>query len=510
MKAFDLPPSEPQPFFKHAKASEIIAKVGKDVFESYFTFAFVRNPWDWQVSLYKYMLRDEGHFQHQRIKGFRDFDEYIRWRCANEVRFQKDFVFSTEGEQLVDFIGKYERLDDDFQAICSRLGISATLAKLNVSNTKPYQDYYNEETIDLVRRAFEPDISLFGYDFESVKTISRTPDPSLPANGSTTQKKPRTGIFMKQPPRISVVTATYNRAEYLEETIVSVLEQNYPDLEYIIIDGGSTDGSVEIIKKYEKHLTYWVSEKDRGQGHALNKGFRKASGDILGWINSDDFYLPGALEEIGRVYRESADTVIAGPVINFNELTGETRLIRPRNITYQNMFEFGLLNRHNVVWHQPGVFLPRKLFEAAGGIDEQWYYLMDHDLYMRLLKHTGVVYAEKPLVKFRVHPDAKTYVYGIDFCLERIRLLEKWAKQDEMRNDFKTLFPELFSEAYRHLAGRYERRGDRRAASAFKHLATRYRQSDNRLTAFKSILAAALNLPELLLTKRLYRSLLAP
>lgn len=315
---------------------------------------------------------------------------------------------------------------------------------------------------------------------------------------------------MKQPPRISVVTATYNRAEYLEETIVSVLEQNYPALEYIVIDGGSTDGSVEIIKKYEKHLTYWESEKDRGQGHALNKGFRKASGELLGWINSDDFYLPGALEEIGRVYRESEGSVIAGPVINFNELTGETRLIRPQNITYEKMFEFGLLSRHNVVWHQPGIFLPRKSFEAAGGIDEQWYYLMDHDLYMRILKHTAVVYADKPLVKFRVHPDAKTYVYGIDFCMERIRLLEKWATQDELRNDFKALFPELFAEAYRHLAGRYEKRGDHRTASAYKHLAARYRQRENYLAALKFVLAAALKLPKLLFTRRLYRSFLVP
>lgn len=315
---------------------------------------------------------------------------------------------------------------------------------------------------------------------------------------------------MKQPPRISIVTATYNRAEYLEETIVSVLEQNYPDLEYIVIDGGSTDGSVDIIKKYEKYLTYWESAKDRGQSHALNKGFRKASGDLLGWINSDDFYLPGALEEIGRAYSENDGAIIAGPVINFNELTGETRFVQPQNITYENMFEFGLLNRHNVAWHQPGIFLPRKAFEAAGGIDERWHYLMDHDLYMRMLKHTRVVYIEKPLVKFRVHPDAKTYVYGIDFCLERLRLLEKWQKQAELRNDFKALFPALFSEAYRHLAGRYERRGDHRTAAAYKYLSQRYKQQDGRLAAVKATLAAAQALPKLLLSKRLYRSLLAP
>lgn len=156
----------PQPYFKHAKASELAAKLGQEIFESYFSFAFVRNPWDWQVSLYAYILKDVGHFQHQRVKGFRDFDEFIRWRCREAKSYQKDFIFSASGEQLVDFVGRFERLEDDFQTICARLGVSARLPKLNVSNTKPYQEYYNKETIELVRRKFQGDIDAFGYEFE--------------------------------------------------------------------------------------------------------------------------------------------------------------------------------------------------------------------------------------------------------------------------------------------------------------------------------------------------------
>lgn len=154
------------PYHPHITASELISKIGKEDFDSYFSFAIVRNPWAWQVSLYTYMLKNRWHPQHKLVNRFRNFDEYLEWRCAEEVRYQKDFVFSDEGEQLVDFIGKYESLDESFYQICSRIGISATLPKLNISNTKPYQTFYNKNTINLVRETFEPDIQLFNYDFE--------------------------------------------------------------------------------------------------------------------------------------------------------------------------------------------------------------------------------------------------------------------------------------------------------------------------------------------------------
>lgn len=158
---------DPCPYAPHIKASDLMQEMGKDAFDSYFSFAIVRNPWDWQVSLYKFMLKGTTHWQHELAKSFKNFDEYIQWRCEEEVRCQKDFVYSSDGELLVDFVGRYENIDEDFKKICNRISISPiSLPKVNLSNTRPYQEYYNEATIELVRKTFEPDISLFDYSFE--------------------------------------------------------------------------------------------------------------------------------------------------------------------------------------------------------------------------------------------------------------------------------------------------------------------------------------------------------
>jgi hypothetical protein len=155
----------PQPLPQHSSAPEIIAAIGRPAFDALFSFAIVRNPWDWQVSLFHYMRAETKHHQHGLAKSFSGFDDYIRWRCREEPKLQKDFIYSTDGELLVDFVGRFENLDADFAAICSRIGVSASLPKLNISNTTPYREFYGDETRELVRRTFAPDIALFGYDF---------------------------------------------------------------------------------------------------------------------------------------------------------------------------------------------------------------------------------------------------------------------------------------------------------------------------------------------------------
>lgn len=150
----------------HSKVPAIVDVIGQKTFDEYFSFAIVRNPWDWQVSLYNYMVKTPTHYQNRFANKFPDFASYLRWRCAEEVRFQKDFIYSSEGKLLVDFVGRYEKIDDDFRLICDRIGIHTKLPVLNVSKTRPYQEYYTPELTELVRLAFRPDIDLFEYDFE--------------------------------------------------------------------------------------------------------------------------------------------------------------------------------------------------------------------------------------------------------------------------------------------------------------------------------------------------------
>lgn len=201
-------------------------------------------------------------------------------------------------------------------------------------------------------------------------------------------------------PRITIVTPSYNQGQYIEETILSVLGQNYPNLEYIIIDGGSKDNSVEIIKKYADSLAYWVSEPDKGQSDAINKGLKKATGDIVAWLNSDDCYTPGTLLQVGQQFAANPNAgIVMGNVVNVAANGSES--------VYANQFEpVDFMSR--VAIHQPGVFWKRELNLRYGYLDPSFYYLMDQELWVRLFFNTRCIAIDQPFARFRIHDEAKT------------------------------------------------------------------------------------------------------
>ncbi len=183
--------------------------------------------------------------------------------------------------------------------------------------------------------------------------------------------------------KISVVTPSFNQSQFLEQTIQSVLSQNYSALEYVIIDGGSSDGSLNIIQSYDKQLSYWVSERDEGHGHALNKGFSRTTGEIMAWINSDDMYTPWAFETVAEIFLSFPHVMW---IVGFNSWWNSAGAMTHASRGPKNIFDY-LLGRYAWI-QQESVFWRRSLWEKAGGYVNQEYELMvDGELWTRFFLH---------------------------------------------------------------------------------------------------------------------------
>lgn len=206
-------------------------------------------------------------------------------------------------------------------------------------------------------------------------------------------------------PKISIVTPSFNQGEFLEKTITSVLDQGYPALEYSVIDGGSTDASVDIIRRYAGRLAYWESEKDRGQGHAINKGFARATGEILGWLNSDDRLEPGALHTVAQMAMTHPDAgVFVGAGRKMDRDGRENYYKEPRDLSFEGLCRW--MDGNNFM--QPSCFFRKSVWDACGPLDESVHIALDVDLWLRMIKRTRFQRIDRLLSTATYHENAKT------------------------------------------------------------------------------------------------------
>jgi len=218
-------------------------------------------------------------------------------------------------------------------------------------------------------------------------------------------------------PRVSIVTPSYNQGQFLEETIRSVLLQGYPNLYYVVIDGGSTDGSLDVIKKYERFLSFWVSERDGGQAQAINKGWKHAGGEVLAWINSDDIYLPGSVakavsyladhQQVGMVYGEGYHIDVDGRIVE-------------RYPTEK--FDADRLGDTCYIC-QPTTFIRRSVIEKVGPVDESLRFCMDYDLWIRISQQSVIDYLPDYIAHSRLHEESKTIKQAVPRAREALDML---------------------------------------------------------------------------------------
>ena len=221
---------------------------------------------------------------------------------------------------------------------------------------------------------------------------------------------------------VSIITPSFNQARYLEATIQSVLfAQEYPRIEYIIVDGASTDGSVDIIKKYKKYLAYWVSEKDSGQAEAINKGLARTTGEIVAWLNSDDYYGPGAVSSIVKVFEEHPDVLMVyGDMLAVDDQGQAINVFKYKQLSLEDLLCFQIIG-------QPAVFFRRSALEKTGLLDTNFHFLLDHHLWIRMARQGKILHVPEIWAAARYHAEAKNRAKAAQFGREAFRILD-WVK----------------------------------------------------------------------------------
>ncbi|MBI4811127.1 MAG: glycosyltransferase [Ignavibacteriales bacterium] len=248
-------------------------------------------------------------------------------------------------------------------------------------------------------------------------------------------------------PKISIVTPSFNQSQFIEANIRSVLSQNYYNVEHIVIDGGSTDGTSDVLKKYS-HL-HWISEPDRGQSHALNKGFKMATGEIIGWLNSDDTYCPNVFQLVASKFEDREAMVVYGDGFEVDEGGRVSRPLYSVGVSPEVLIRYWKW-RYEFV--QPAFFFRYNVFKEVGYLDEGLFYAMDCDFFIRLGKRYKLHHFEKPIANFRLHAKSKTGKHFLKFLPDYIWEMHKvsyrcWGKPSTLKY-YSYLFSFLTAVGY--------------------------------------------------------------
>jgi glycosyltransferase involved in cell wall biosynthesis len=229
---------------------------------------------------------------------------------------------------------------------------------------------------------------------------------------------------MAEFPLVSIVTPSFNQAAFLEQTIQSILSQDYPNLEYWVIDGGSTDGSVSIIRGYADRLSGWLSEPDQGQGDAINKGFRRSRGEVIAWLNSDDIYRPGAIRRAVEVLQTNPEVGLVYSDVDSIDAQGEVfNRMRYDHWQLEDLMAFHMLG-------QVSVFFRRSVLEKAGLLDLSYHFLLDHHLWLRMALENRLKYVPGEVwAAARMHPGAKNVAQAEKFG-EEAYCLVNWMRKN--------------------------------------------------------------------------------
>jgi len=251
-----------------------------------------------------------------------------------------------------------------------------------------------------------------------------------------------------KPPKLSIIIPSLNQGQYLGKAIESILEQQYPAVELLIIDGDSSDDTVEVIKRYDRHIAYWVSEADNGQSDAINKGLAQATGEIINWLNSDDYYCPGALGAIAKAFTAKDALCVCGVTRVFGNGQDRTKhsYVNPESLKDTLC---------NLLIEQPATFFRKEIFDKFGGVAVDLSYVMDRDLWLRFLGTYGldrIVSVNETLVNFRHHENSKTVSQGDAFVPEYAALLYHFCQNSELRDLLRQASGDQFERI--HLEGR--------------------------------------------------------